>query len=109
MVSPMKNDQHDKIDAIGESEVEHIAHLARLRITTDERGRFAGELGEILSYVNMLQELDTQEIEATFSVLPHYNVLREDVISPSLPPSEVLQNAPDREENLFKMPRILGE
>ncbi len=101
-----KKSEHSRI---GEKEVNHIAHLARLQITSDERMQFAGELGEILNYVNMLQEIDTEEIEATFSVLPLFNRFREDTVQPSLSFSEILLNAPDREDNYFKMPRILGE
>ena len=94
---------------IGEKEVEHIAHLARIEISEEEKIKLSHELQDILAYVDMLQEIDTDQIEATFFVVPQVNALREDETAPSLPLSLVLSNAPLAEGNMFRMPKILAE
>jgi aspartyl-tRNA(Asn)/glutamyl-tRNA(Gln) amidotransferase subunit C len=91
------------------AEVDHVAHLARLDITPEEREVFAGQLGEILEYVDRLQELDTEGVEATFAVQPRTNVFREDEPGPPLGPEQALANAPEREGDYFRIPRILEE
>ncbi len=93
---------------LSEDEVDHIAHLARLELSGEEKTQFSRDLSEILCYVNQLQELDTKDIEATFTVIPLMNVMREDRMKPSMPTDDALSNAPEREEDYFKMPRILG-
>ncbi|MBI3925256.1 MAG: Asp-tRNA(Asn)/Glu-tRNA(Gln) amidotransferase subunit GatC [Armatimonadetes bacterium] len=90
-------------------EVEHVAHLARLSISDEERERFARELGSILHYVDLLQSLDTENVEATLGVQPQSNVFREDTPREPLGPDKALANAPLREGNYFRIPRILEE
>lgn len=90
-------------------EVDHVAHLARLDLTPEERQRFATQLGAILDYVDQLKGLDTSGIEATLGVQPRANVFRADEARPSLTPDEVLANAPRRENGGFRIPRILEE
>ena len=75
-------------------EVDHIALLSRLELSPAERERAATELSQILGYFEKLNELDTQNIEPTSQVIPTVNVLREDVVTPSLTPEAALQNAP---------------
>jgi len=90
-------------------DVDHVAHLARLDLTPAERETLAAQLPQILHYVDRLQELDTHGIEATFQVIPRADVLRDDDVRPSLRADEVLANAPWREGDCFRMPRILEE
>lgn len=90
-------------------EVDHVATLARLDLTAEERQRFAEQLGAILDYVDQLKALDTSGIEATLGVQPRANVFRADEARPSLSPDEVLANAPRRENDGFRIPRILEE
>jgi aspartyl-tRNA(Asn)/glutamyl-tRNA(Gln) amidotransferase subunit C len=88
-------------------EVEHIASLARLRLTEDEKARFREQLSAILDYMTMLRRLDTSSIEPTATVLPLRTVLRPDVVRPSLPTSELLANAPEAEAQMFRVPPVL--
>ncbi|MFQ5589315.1 MAG: Asp-tRNA(Asn)/Glu-tRNA(Gln) amidotransferase subunit GatC [Nitrospiria bacterium] len=88
-------------------EVEYVATLARLALTSDETTRFAGQLNEIFSYIEQLNALDTSEVEPTSHVLPIANVFREDAVRPSLPVEKVVENAPERETTFFKVPNII--
>ena len=89
-------------------QVRYIAHLSRLELTPEEEEKFTRQLGDILSYVEKLREVDTTNIPPTSHVLPLKNVFREDKLSFSLSPNEALSNAPDRKDNLFKVPKIIG-
>ncbi|HDN84540.1 MAG TPA: Asp-tRNA(Asn)/Glu-tRNA(Gln) amidotransferase subunit GatC [Candidatus Aerophobetes bacterium] len=89
-------------------QVRYIAHLSRLELTPEEEEKFTRQLGDILSYVEKLREVDTTNIPPTSHVLPLKNVFREDKLSFSLSPDEALSNAPDRKDNLFKVPKIIG-
>ncbi len=89
--------------------VRWIAELARLELTDDEINRFAGQLSNILQHFERLQELDTSHIEPTASVLPLKNVLRPDVAQPPLPPEAVIANAPDAQDNQFRVSAVLDE
>lgn len=90
-------------------EVEHVARLARLELTAEEKERMRAQLDSILSYIDKLNELDTTAVEPTSHILPMTNVFREDEITPSLSQEEVLANAPDRYDLFFRVPRILEE
>ena len=88
-------------------EVEHIADLARLALTDAEKERFREQLSAILDYAARLQAIDTSAIPPTASVLPVDTVLRDDVARPGLRPEQILANAPDQEDNMFRVPVIL--
>jgi aspartyl-tRNA(Asn)/glutamyl-tRNA(Gln) amidotransferase subunit C len=88
-------------------EVEHIASLARLKLTDDEKARYREQLSAILDYMAMLRRLDTSAIEPTASVLPLRSVLRPDVVTPSLPVGELLALAPEAEAQMFRVPPVL--
>lgn len=91
------------------AEVEHVALLCRLSLTEEELERMRSQLSSILEHVNRLQEVDTSTIQPTASVLDLRNVARPDASRPSLPPEDVLANAPDREGDLFRVHAILEE
>ena len=93
--------------AITIQDVEHIAKLARLRLTEEEKLRFQKELGKIIEYFDQLKKLNTEGVPATTHVVPLENVLREDVVKPSLPVEEALANAPDRKGNYFRVPKVV--
>ncbi len=93
---------------ISKEEVEHVARLARLRLTEEEKEKFGRQLNRILEYVEKLNELDTENVESASQVIPLQNVLREDEVKPSLPVEDVLSNAPDKKGNYFKVPRIIS-
>ena len=88
-------------------EVEHIASLARLRLTGEEKARYREQLSAILDYMAMLRRLDTSAIEPTATVLPLRSVLRPDVVTPSLPVGELLALAPEVEAQMFRVPPVL--
>ena len=88
-------------------DVEHIAHLARLRLSQEEKEKFGAQLSSILTYVEKLNELDTSGVEPTSHVLAMANVLREDALRPSLPTDEALLNAPDRTDDFYRVPKII--
>ena len=88
-------------------EVEHIAALARLRLSDEEKARYREQLSAILDYMAKLKQLDTSAIEPTATVLPLRTVLRPDVVTPSLPPAELLANAPEAEGEMFRVPPVL--
>ncbi len=88
-------------------EVEHVARLARLELTNEEKERMRAQLDSILSYIDKLNELDTSAVEPTSHVLPMMNVFRDDEVRPSLSQEEALANAPDRQDLFFRVPRIL--
>lgn len=90
------------------AEVEHIARLARLRLTEEEKERYSVQLGKIIEYVRQLNELDLAKVPPTSHVVPLKNVLREDVVRESLPQEEALRNAPQKEKGYFKVPKVLG-
>lgn len=88
-------------------EVEHIAELARLRLTSEEKERFREQLSAILDHVAQLQSVDTSGIPPTSSVLPPHGLLRPDQPQPGLTIEELLKNAPDTEANQFRVPPVL--
>ncbi len=88
-------------------EVEHIAALARLRLTDEEKARFREQLSAILDHMAMLRRLDTTAIEPTATVLPLRTVLRADEPWESLPPDELLASAPRAEAQMFSVPPVL--
>ncbi len=88
-------------------EVEHIAELAKLDLTDQEIEQYREQLSAILDYAAMLQHLDTEGIPPTASVLPERSVLREDLVQNPLSPAEVLQNAPQKQEQQFKVPIVM--
>jgi aspartyl-tRNA(Asn)/glutamyl-tRNA(Gln) amidotransferase subunit C len=90
------------------SDVEHVAHLARLGLTEEELARLPGQLNHILDQYQKLAELDTDAIPPTAQVIDLENVLREDVALPSLGVEAVLANAPSRDGDFFVVPAILG-
>ena len=88
-------------------EVEHVAALARLRLSEEEIDKFTGQLDGILTYFEMLNTLDTSDVEPTAHVIEITNAFRDDEARDSYPPDEILENAPEREDQYFKVPRIV--
>jgi len=92
---------------ITKREIEHIAVLARLSLSEEEKDLFGSQLGGILDYMEQLNGLDTEGIEPTSHVLSIQNVMREDIPAASLPGTEALLNAPSRTEQFFRVPKII--
>jgi aspartyl-tRNA(Asn)/glutamyl-tRNA(Gln) amidotransferase subunit C len=87
-------------------EVEHVAKLARLTLTDEEKERFAQQLGKIIDHFNELKNVDTTNVEPLAHVLPITNVLREDVVVSPPGSAVLLENAPDQENGFFRVPKI---
>jgi aspartyl-tRNA(Asn)/glutamyl-tRNA(Gln) amidotransferase subunit C len=95
--------------ALTREAVEHVAYLARLGLSEGELLLFQSQLSAILDYFQTLQELDTEAIPPTAQVIEVANVFREDIPRPSMPVEDVLLNAPQREENYFRIKAVLEE
>ena len=89
------------------NDVKHVAILSRLGLDDDELQKYEEELNDVLNFMEKLNELDTQGVEPTSHVLDIHNVFRSDIIEKSLDLEDVLANAPDRDDDRFKVPSIL--
>lgn len=87
-------------------EVDYVARLARLSLEPREKERMAGQLGAILETARRVQELDTSGVEPTAHGVSTPVLFREDEVRPSLPLNRVLQNAPIRHQDFFRVPQI---
>lgn len=93
--------------SLSREEVEHIAELARLELTEEEVALYRDQLSDILDYAARLQEIDTSQISPTSTVLLNRSPLRPDHILPGLSTEEALRNAPQSEQNQFRVPPVL--
>ena len=94
--------------AISPEQVRHVAKLGRLALDEAQLERFAGQLEPILEYVAHIGEVDVANVEPMAHAVPLANVLRDDVVGPSLPLDKVLQNAPETDGPFFKVPKVIG-
>ena len=94
--------------AVTIKDVEHIAELARLKFNEKELNSFMHQLNEILSYVEKLNELDTENVEPLSHPVENTNVFRDDEVMPSVTREEALKNAPNKNESFFKVPKVIG-
>ena len=89
------------------SDVEHVARLARLELTEDEKNLFAGQMDAIIGYVEKLKELDTDGVMPTSHAVPMENAFRDDHLRPSIGVEKALGNAPQRADSFFKVPKVI--
>ena len=89
------------------AQVEHIAELARLALSDEEKARYQEQLSAILDYAERLQAVDTSAIPPTATVLPLRNVMRADQVLPSMSREDVLANAPQVEAESFRVQAVL--
>ena len=90
-----------------EIDIEHVARLSRLELTDQEKVRLRDQLGVILENAAKVSEVATDDVPATAYAIPRSNVLRSDEVTPSLTVEEVLSNAPEVEDDRFKVPRVV--
>ena len=88
-------------------DVEHVALLGRLELTDEEKEIYARQLNELLGHFRALQRLATADVQPAAHVLTLNNVYREDWVGQHMPREDALANCPDRDENYFKVPRIV--
>lgn len=94
---------------LSRNDVAHVARLARLALTDEELERYTVQLGAVLEHAADVEALDTSGVPPTAHPLDLVNVLRDDLVQPSLDRDEVLAMAPEAEDGRFRVPRILGE
>lgn len=87
--------------------IDHVANLARIALTSEEKTRFSAQLGEVLLHISQLREAAVTGVEPTAHAFPIFNVLAEDRAEPGLPVDAALQNAPVRRDNLFVVPKMV--
>lgn len=96
-------------ERISPADVRHVALLSRLHLTEEDIPHYTDVLNSILDYFAKLNELDTTNVSPTSHSIEMCNVFREDVPLPSLPVEEAIANAPDAEDNCFRVPKIIQE
>ena len=92
---------------VSKGDVEKIAKLAKLRFSEAEKEAMRAHLDQILTYAEKLNELDTRDVEPTFSVQQSGDAMREDGVKPSLSEDAVLRNAPDQAHGFFRVPKVI--
>jgi aspartyl-tRNA(Asn)/glutamyl-tRNA(Gln) amidotransferase subunit C len=88
--------------------VRQIAELARLEFTPIEAEKMQADLNQILDWMDTLNELDTTDVEPLVHLSPEINQWREDIAQNTLPKEQALQNAPQRDGQYFKVPKVIG-
>lgn len=94
---------------IDQDAVDHVARLARLDLSSEERERMQAELSLILTHADRLQSLGLDGVEPTSHPVPLVNVMRDDVVTDPLTQEEALANAPETEDGRFLVPRIIED
>lgn len=92
---------------VAKEDVEKVAVLSRLTIDEKQMPEYLSQFNDFLNYVDVLQKVDTENVEPLAHVLPMQNVFREDKIKPSIDRKLALSNAPEQEDGYFKVPRII--
>lgn len=87
-------------------DVEHVAKLARLELTEEEKELYTKQLGDVLKYVDQMNEVDTSSVEPMSHAIDFVNVMREDVVKYEQTKEELMANAPDEENGFFRVPKI---
>ena len=87
--------------------LDHVANLARIELTAEEKARFASQLGDVLAYIAQLNEVDVSRVEPTAHAFPVVNVWAADVPQPGLAVEDALRNAPQARDNMFVVPRVV--
>ena len=90
-------------------DVEKIAELAKLYLDEEEKLKYREQLEQILTYVQKLNELDTEHIEPTYYIQYSRDVMREDNVEPSLPREKALQNAPLKVQGFVRVPKVISQ
>ena len=96
-----------KIMQITPDLIKYLESLARITLTEEEERKVGGELQDILTYIDMLNELDTDGVEAMSHCFPVTNVMREDEVQPSMSADEIVANAPESQDGCFVVPKTV--
>ena len=87
-------------------DVEHVAKLARLELTEEEKELYTKQLGDVLKYVDQMNEVDTSNVKPMTQVIDFVNVMREDEVHYDNTKEELMKNAPEEENGFFRVPKI---
>lgn len=87
-------------------DVEHVAKLARLELTEEEKELYTKQLGDVLKYVEQMNEVDTSNVKPMTQVIDFCNVMREDKVVQEISKEALMANAPEEENGFFKVPKI---
>ena len=90
-----------------ELNIDHVANLARLALTPEEKATFAAQLSDVLAYIEQLKAVDVTGIEPTAHAFPLYNVWADDVPQPGLPVEAALRNAPAQRDHMIVVPKVV--
>jgi len=91
---------------INKKDVEHVAKLAHIKLSDEETAKFTKQLGDIIKYMDQLNEVDTEGVEPMAHPYPLTNVVRKDKVSYKITKNELLKNAPEEENSFLKVPKI---
>ena len=95
--------------SVSKKDVEHIAKLARLKFTDEEIEKLTPQMNQILGYMDKLNELDTEKIEPLSHPVENFNIFRDDKTKDSVERDSALRNAPDKDEEFFKVPKVIKQ
>ena len=95
--------------AISQVEVEKVSLLGRLLLSEDELETMTVQMGQILGYMELLDEVDTEQVEPMAHAVEVSDVFRADEVQPSLPRDRALANAPQRDDECYRVPAVLGD
>ena len=87
--------------------IDHVAQLARLALTPEEKAKFAQQLGDVLHHIEQLKKVDVSGVEPTAHAAPVFNVWAEDVARPGLPVELALKNAPAQRDHMVVVPKVV--
>ncbi|MBE7537570.1 MAG: Asp-tRNA(Asn)/Glu-tRNA(Gln) amidotransferase subunit GatC [Opitutaceae bacterium] len=88
-------------------DIDHVANLARIALTEEEKRTFSSQLGDVLAYIEKLKEVDVSGVEPMAHAFPVYNVWADDVPGPSLPVEQAMANAPACRDNMISVPKVV--
>lgn len=89
--------------------IDHIAHLARLDLSSQEKEKLGADLDKILGYVELLNELDVSDVKPLVNIVNKQTPMRKDEVTESLTQEEALKNAPEKNSDYFKVPKVLNQ
>lgn len=93
---------------IDKEQIKHIADLANLTINENELDKYTEDMSNMVEFATKLNELDTENVEITTSILGEFNIFREDELKESFDNQELLKNAPASQDGMFKIPKVIG-
>lgn len=93
--------------SVPQLDIDHVAKLARLALTPEEKATFAQQLGDVLHHIEKLRQVDVTGVEPMAHAAPVFNVWADDIARPGLPVDQALRNAPAQRENMIVVPKVV--